>query len=57
MILADASIWIAMFRTRVSKAERSTLTLAFFDRLIQLRPLRPADVRHVIETRGLVFFC
>ena len=79
MILADASIWIAMFRTSACKAELNTLiendqlcvhpflvaelalgtlpdrgkTLAFLDRLIQLRPVRLADLRHMIEARNL----
>jgi predicted nucleic acid-binding protein len=79
VILADASVWIAMFRTGAYKTELSTLiendqlcihpfliaelalgtlpergkTLAFFDRLVQLRPVRLSDVRHMIETRGL----
>lgn len=30
-----------------------TKALAFFDRLVHLRPVRLADVRHMIETRGL----
>lgn len=79
MILADASVWIAIFRTGAYRTELSTLiendqlcihpflvaelalgalperskTLAFLDRLIQLRPVLLADVRHMIEARKL----
>jgi predicted nucleic acid-binding protein len=79
VILADTSVWIAMFRTGAYKTELSVLiesdqlcihpflvaelalgtlpqrskTLAFLDRLIQVRPVRLADVRYMIETRGL----
>jgi predicted nucleic acid-binding protein len=79
VILADTSIWIAMFRTGAYKAELNKLiendqlcihpflvaelalgslpdqnkTLAFLDRLIQLRPVQLADVRLMIEARSL----
>jgi predicted nucleic acid-binding protein len=79
VILADTSIWIAMFRTGAYKAELDTLiandqlcihpfliaemalgtlperrkTLAYLDQLIPIRPVRLADLRHMIETRGL----
>jgi predicted nucleic acid-binding protein len=79
VILADTSIWIAMFRTGAYKAEMDRLiendqlcfhpflvaelalgslpdrskTLAFLDRLVQLRPVLLADVRLMIEARSL----
>ena len=79
MILADASIWIAMYRTGANKSQLGTLiendqlcihpflvaelalgtlperskTLSFLDRLIQLRTVPLADVRHMIEAREL----
>jgi predicted nucleic acid-binding protein len=79
VILADTSIWIAMFRTGAYKVQLNKLiendelcihpflvaelalgslpdrtkTLAFLDRLIQLRPVRLADVRLMIEARSL----
>ena len=79
MILADASIWIAMFRNGTYKLELKTFietdqlcihpfliaelalgtlpdrsnTLRFLDQLIQLHPVRLADVRVLIEARKL----
>lgn len=79
MILADASIWIAMFRSGAFQSELRTLidtdqlcmhpflvaeltlgalpdranTLRFLDQLIQLRPVRLADIRVLIEARQL----
>ena len=79
MILADASIWIGMFRNGTYKSELKnfieadqlcihpflvaelalgslpdrTHTLHFLDQLIQLRPVRLADVRILIESRKL----
>jgi predicted nucleic acid-binding protein len=79
VILADTSIWIAMFRNSTYQSELKTLietdqlcihpflvaelalgtlpdrtnTLNFLDQLIQLRPVRLADVRVLIEARKL----
>ena len=79
MILADASIWIAMFRNGTYQSELKTLietdqlcihpflvaelalgtlpdranTLRYLDQLIQLRPVRLADIRVLIEARKL----